>query len=411
MVGSGTANFERRGFSRVSEQVPAVARAMNIVLDRRKAAGLPTFNMNQGLVRSSTSKAVSGASSTLASDELWRMGPVEGIAALRSEIARWRGTQFSTPISAANVLITCGANNAHLLLLTLLSDPGDLVLLPRPYFFNHANLIRQSNRALVSPKITVCRRGQIPVAHLSTTRLELLGADRAKYLLLSNPHNPTGARFAESDLTSLGSWCGSRGMSLVVDESYCGSESLGDRPSGWASLDSTIILGSLSKSVCLGDLRLGYVLASEEAIERMIRLQDNIVICPSVHAQEMALAVVRRRDELFRQTWQELRERSELLDWTFSKGRLSGVFGREAVFKWLRVPAGISDERFVLALAESTGVISTPGTAYGCPGYFRISYGMLPSLTDTGAAAERICSFFEDVRGGGVRDPERAFVP
>lgn len=369
----------------------AVAHEMNNIIASRRAAGLPVYNMNQGLVR--TNAAIESENKRLLgsvnSVELWEMGRVPGLDELREEVAAWRGEVFGQSISKENVFITVGASNAFLLSVLALTNSRDKIQFITPYFFNHANAADLLDRQ----KTLIPLRAEDSFS-IDSNKIATEWDSTTKLMVLSNPHNPTGVHFSRREMQRLESQIALLGGHLIVDESYTGFVYNDECAEGAAfDLTTTILQGSFSKVLSLGDLRLGYSIANAELIEQFVNLQDNLVICPSVLLQRLALQVIKQRDILLPGVKEELKRRSEIFDEALTTTPHTLRFsGNSGVFKWIELSPHFDDEAFVLHLAHSTGVIGTPGAAYGAPKWIRLTYGMLDDGIHLAKACDQLRS-------------------
>ena len=80
--------------------------------------------------------------------------PDEGIPELRAAIGEKLARENGIDPAGREIMVTAGANMGMLNALIAITDPGDEVILPRPYFFNHEMAIRMAGAA---PRIVPCR--------------------------------------------------------------------------------------------------------------------------------------------------------------------------------------------------------------------------------------------------------------
>ena len=115
-------------------------------------------------------------------------GPVLGLPALRSEIA-WRSSAlYGGEIRPDEVAVTAGCNQAFCAAIMTLAAPGDAVLLPVPWYFNHKMWLDMTGiEAIPLP----CGPGMLPDPHAARARM----SPRVRAIVLVTPNNPTGAEY------------------------------------------------------------------------------------------------------------------------------------------------------------------------------------------------------------------------
>jgi aspartate/methionine/tyrosine aminotransferase len=375
---------------------PPIADTLNIIRDYRIEHGLPVINCNQGLVRPNdewialTRRWLIEAASIV---EPWSMSRVAGIAELRQTVADWRNSLWTQEISGKNVLITMGANVAWNLVMKTISDVGDKIAITLPYFFNHFGSIKREMREPVFIDLEF----DAETESLRGNYKRALAVKDVRALLISNPHNPTGTHFSREIINEIERDCKKFSSWIVLDESYGAIE---QRDSEFTStgaginLNTTILIGSVTKSLALGDLRVGYVIAHEDVINKLRGFADDEYICISQAMQFVAAKAIENRSIVHSSVEESLKmKRRALNSLLTAHSPLKLGQGSSAVFGWIKLPNAVDDTVMVRELASKYGVLVTPGTSYGSPGFLRIGYGMCCNTTETERAAQHICSY------------------
>ena len=217
-------------------------------------------------------------------------GPVEGLPALVDAIAAKLAAENRIPNRGNRILVTAGSNLAFMNAVLAVTDPGDEIILPVPYYFNH-------EMAIVMAGCTA-----VPVATDANyqLRLDALAAaitPRTRAIVTVSPNNPTGAVYPESDLRAVNALCRDRGIYHVHDEAY-EYFVYDDAPKHFSpgSIDGaaewTVSLFSLSKAYGMASWRVGYMVIPEALWEAVNKIQDTILICASHPAQQAAIAAL-----------------------------------------------------------------------------------------------------------------------
>jgi aspartate/methionine/tyrosine aminotransferase len=248
-----------------------------------------TLSLGQGMVGwGPPDTVISAAQQALQSDpQIHRYGPVEGLPPLRAAIASHLHHQHGLDLEASAVLVTAGSNMAFNAVVQVLCDPGDEVILPVPYYFNHAMAIRLAGGVPVAVDA-----GVIP----DPERLAAAITPRSRAIVTVSPNNPSGAVFPREVLKAINQLCAERGLLHISDEAYAlfryGTAEHWSPGSAPGSGAHTVTLGSLSKSHGMAGWRLGYAAAPRTLMAELAKVQDTILICAPQLSQHAGLAAL-----------------------------------------------------------------------------------------------------------------------
>ena len=317
-------------------------------------------------------------------------GPVLGLPALRAEVAARWSRDYGGEVHADDVAITSGCNQAFATAVATLAAPGDEVIVPVPWYFNHAMWLAQSGvRAVPLP----CGLGMVPDAAAA----EALIGPRTRAVALVTPNNPTGAEYPAGTLDAFLDLCAARGIALIVDETYRDFDSRGGAPHGLFARDwqgTLIQLYSFSKAYRLTGHRVGAMVADPARLAEAEKVLDTVTICPNQIGQRAALWGMRNLGG-----WLE-GERAEIL----ARGAaitsaLAGLPGWRpitsgAYFAYAAHPWDGPSEAVARALAAEHGVLALPGTMFlpgGDDGALRIAFANLDAA-GIGTLRERLAA-------------------
>ena len=324
-----------------------------------------------------------------------RYGLLEGEPALRDAYAEELRLTYGGDVAAEDVRITAGANTAFNLAMSAIAAPGDAVLLPAPWFFNHQmSLALRGVEALALP----CRpdAGFLPDFDQAAAML----GPRVRALVLVTPNNPTGAVMPPELIARFAELCRERGTWLVLDETYRDflPEAHGAphdlfQRGDWR--DFVVQIYSFSKAYCIPGHRMGAVTAGPAFTDAFMKAVDNIQICPPrppQHGLAWAIPALRSWRRAQARTMQQRGEAIRACLRTAPAWQLDAQGG---YFAWLRIPASAPDAATVAELlARDHGVVTLPGSVFGPGGdrHLRLAY---PQLTedDMAEAARRLHAF------------------
>ena len=307
-----------------------------------------------------------------------------------------------------NVLATCGSAEANLLAVLALVQPGDTVVVDMPNYMQVWGLLRLRGARVLEAWRSPVEGWRLPVDKL----VGLVEEHRPRAVFVTNPNNPTGSAAYERELEELAEAARRAGSVLVFDEVYRGLEHATGRrvPSivEVAGLDAAVAVGGLSKVYGLPGLRVGWLVAGEETVERAWSVKDYTTIAvpmlgdriasrvlgsPDVRAalEERARRIVRANLETLRRLLAEPGYRGLLEPYWPAAGAY--LLAR---VPWTRETMGLAERLF-----QRRSVLVNPGECFMLPGTLRIGLGVDPTRFP-GMAAELLeaLRIERDGRGG-----------
>ncbi len=373
---------------RESRRLAAVQPPVIPIVGRWTAETPGTISLGQGIVSYApppeVNEAVRRFGSAL-SDH--RYGPVEGlpalVAALESKLARENGI-VARP--ASRVVVTAGGNLAFVNAVLAVTDPGDEVILPAPYYFNHEMAIVIAGAVPIGVR---CQRNY----QLDLQAIADAITPRTRAVVTVSPNNPTGAVYSEPSLRALSALCAERGVFHIHDEAYeyftYGEAKHFSPGSIDGAASYTISLFSLSKAYAMASWRLGYMVIPDSLWDAVNKIQDTLLICPPAVSQHAALAALAVGRDYPRAHLAELDTLRRHIFAALSDPAVPcGVPLVEGAFYYLvRVHTPLDSMTVVERLIKEHRVATVPGSAFADtnPCSIRISYGALdPATVDEG---------------------------
>lgn len=223
--------------------------------------------------------AVQAARQALEEPSTHLYGADAGLPPLREALSLWLARHHGLEVDpATEMLITAGANQAFMLAALTLLDPGDKVLLPSPFYFNHEMAVRIAGGVPVEVPLREDKGFQLILSDL-----EPYLETQPRALVVVSPNNPTGAVYEPEELRHIAAAVTSRGITIVSDETYqdftyqdAKHLSLGSLPEARSHV---ITIGSFSKTFSLTGWRVGYLLAQPAFVEQALKVQDSMLVC------------------------------------------------------------------------------------------------------------------------------------
>ncbi|MHB8054691.1 MAG: pyridoxal phosphate-dependent aminotransferase [Candidatus Aminicenantales bacterium] len=287
--------------------------------------------------------------------------------------------------------VTPGANQAVYIALAALADPGDEVILFKPYFFNNLMALQ-----LLGLKPVLVEAGPDGAIEPGDVRRRI--GSRTRAMILISPNNPTGAVADRNVLDELLRLAREHRLVLISDEAY--RDFAWDSPhvSPLAS-DSENVIGifSFSKSFGMAGWRLGFMSAPRELIVQAVKAADTLHICPPVPAQMLAEEILVSEPaypEQFRKDMKEARDRLiAALRPLHERGLIGKLRGAGGFYLFIRLEPEIARSGWEIArrLVDEFALAVVPGEAFGMDEhpYLRLSYGNIRAA-EMGPAADRL---------------------
>ncbi|XP_009362061.2 aromatic aminotransferase ISS1 [Pyrus x bretschneideri] len=330
-----------------------------------------------------------------------RYGADEGIPELREALVQ--KLHRENKLYKSSVMVTAGANQAFVNLALTLCDAGDSVVMFAPYYFNAYMSLQMTGvtNILVGP-------GHPKTLYPDADWLEKTLSETKptpKLVTVVNPGNPSGTYIPDSLLKRISDICRDAGSWLVVDNTY-EYFMYDDLKHTCVEGNHIINIFSFSKAYGMMGWRVGYIAYPSEVEgfgTQLLKVQDNIPICASIISQHLALHSLEMGPEWVTERVKGLVKNREIVLEALSPLGNNAVKGGEgAIYLWAKLPDKyVDDDKFVHWLAHRHGVVVIPGSACGCPGNVRISFGGLVE-DDCKSAAERLRRGLEELIRDGM---------
>jgi aspartate aminotransferase len=302
-----------------------------------------------------------------------------GYQETRNAVAEYLSKEHGVQITGDLVVMTCGAGGGLNILFKTLLDPGDEVVVPAPYFVEYGFYADNSGGVLK------------PVRTAADFSLDLAAIDEAisentKIVLINSPNNPTGRVYDGAAITALGDLLEGKSREfgqeiyLVSDEPY--SKIVYDGiavPSVFQAYTNSVLVTSYSKDLSIAGERLGFV-ALNPKLAPLDETANGLVFANRILGFVNAPSLIQRVVTHLQGVASDMdayRAKRDLIC-----NMLAGMgyeFTRPEGAFYLFPKAPIEDVRFVKELQEEH-ILVVPGSGFGGPGYFRISYSVADSV-------------------------------
>ncbi|MFB2835555.1 aspartate aminotransferase [Floridanema evergladense] len=301
--------------------------------------------------------------------------PFEGTASFRRTITDWYQRRYGVeldPSSEALPLLGSKEGLTHLAIAYI--NPGDLVLVPSPAYPAHFRgpviaggevyslILKPENDWLID-------LGAIPDEV----------AQRAKILYFNYPSNPTAATAPREFFEEIVAFARKHEIMLVHDLCYAELAFDGYQPTSLLEISGAKEIGvefhTMSKTYNMAGWRVGFVVGNRHIIQGLRTLKTNLDYGIFAALQSAAETALKLPDVYLQEVQERYRLRRDfLIDGLASLG-WNVPKTKATMYLWVPCPFGVGSTDFALSVLQQTGVVVTPGNAFGVAGegYVRIS--------------------------------------
>ena len=285
-------------------------------------------------------------------------------------------------VQPENVATAPGCSGANFLAFAALIDAGAEVLVERPVY---DPLVAAVEMLGGRPRFFDRRLeegfafdpGRVAAAMTPATRL----------IVVSSPHNPSGALASEADFAALARVAERAGALVLVDEVYLDLVSA-PRPRPAATLSPVFVSSnSLTKAYGLSSLRCGWTLASPEVTEWIRRARDVVDVSGAIPAERLARLAFERLPALAERARRIVQANRRAFDRVLAGHPRLECTPTAATIAFPRFRDGRDAAPFTDRLMRDRGVAVVPGSFFGAPAHFRIALGGPPGLVAEGLEA------------------------
>jgi len=292
-----------------------------------------------------------------------------GIPELREAISQNYESLYGVKIPPTRVIVTMGSSPALYLSIISLIEPGEEVIITDPHYACYPQIIKIAGGTPKTFRIYEQEGFQIDIG-----RLKKAISPKTKAILINSPANPTGVVLRPEVMKEIAEL----GVFVISDEIYHGLVYGGEVRTIYEFTQRAFTVNGFSKFYSMTGWRLGYLIAPEEFIRPIQKLQQNLFISPNTFVQRAGV-------EALRQAGPKALEMRELFD-ERRKTMIEGLKGLG--FKIKSEPEGAfyvfvdakelnpNSHELAFDILEKARVAITPGIDFGDggEGYLRLSY-------------------------------------
>ncbi len=374
----------------VAQRLSAVKPSATVAVAQRarelKAEGVDVLSFSVGEPDFDTPAHIREAAKRAIDDGATRYTAARGIPELLTAICEASaGRRGGVTHEPSGVVVSVGAKHTLFNLALALYDEGDEVLIPAPYWVSYPEQVR-----LAGAEPVILPTHESEGFRLTPDALAAAITPKTKALLLCSPSNPTGSAYTGAQLRALADVVAKHDLWVIVDEIYGQLVYDGFEQKSFLEVapelrDKTIIVDGVSKTFAMTGWRIGWMLAPDYVAKACEKIQGQATTNPATVSQYAAIAALQG-------PWGPIEEmraafearRSIVIDGLngidgiscrmpegafYAFANVEGLLGKRAGEQVLQTDLDVAGY-----LLENARCAVVPGTAFGAPGFVRISY-------------------------------------
>jgi aspartate aminotransferase len=387
---------------RVARMSPSPTMAIDAKAKSLAAQGLDVVNFGAGEPDFDTPAHIAEAGIEAIRQGKTRYTAAGGTAELKAAVIERLRIEVGHRYEPAEVLISVGAKHSLYNAIMAIVSPGDGVLLPVPYWVSYPEQIRLADGEV---ELVPIRRSD---GVLTRADLEARVTSRSRGIILNSPSNPSGAVIPPEELQAIAQFAIERDLWVISDEIYgrliyddAQQVSIASFP---GMRERTLVINGVSKAYAMTGWRIGYAAGPRPIIEAMSSLQSQSTSNPTSIAQAAAEAALTGPQEAVEAMRQEFDRRRRFAVERINQIRgLKAAVPKGAFYLWVDMSGLIGQtvagrrienaDDLALAWLEEARVAVVPGSGFGMPHFFRLSYAT--SLERIATGLERMAALVE----------------
>ncbi|MEM9192783.1 MAG: pyridoxal phosphate-dependent aminotransferase [Myxococcota bacterium] len=378
-------NFTPQLSSRLDQIVPSATVAISQRANELRAEGVDVLSFSVGQPDFEPPRHILDAAKAAVDKGVSKYTAARGVVELRRAICAESLARRGHEHQPSEVVVSVGAKHSLFNVALALFNPGDEVVVPAPYWVSYPEQVRLAgaNPVIVPPAPEDGFR-------LTPQTLEKALSPKTKALILCSPSNPTGAAYSADELAAIGKLALDRGFWIITDEIYGRLVYGGFEQRSLLTVlpelrDRLVVVDGVSKTYAMTGWRIGWILAPEALAKACDTIQGQSTTNPAAIAQQAALAALtgpQDEVEAMRQAFEERRSvivnGLNAIDGIECAMPVGAFYAFPDVTKLIGKSANgtvlADDLAFARYLLDEARCAVVPGSAFGAPGYLRVSY-------------------------------------
>jgi LL-diaminopimelate aminotransferase len=316
--------------------------------------------------------------------------PFEGTAGFRQTITEWYQRRYNVslnPDSEALPLLGSKEGLTHLALAYV--NPGDVVLVPSPAYPAHFRGPAIAGADIYS---VILKPENNWVINLADIPQEV--AEKAKILYFNYPSNPTAATAPREFFEQVVDFARHYNIMLVHDLCYAELAFDGYQPTSLleipGAIDFSVEFHTLSKTYNMAGWRVGFVVGNRHIVQGLRTLKTNLDYGIFRALQTAAQTALQLPDVYLHEVQARYRTRRDFLIDGLAELGWDVPKPKATMYLWVPCPPGVGSTDFAFSVLQQTGVVVTPGNAFGAGGEGYVRVSLIAECDRLGEALRRL---------------------
>ena len=384
---------------RVQRIKPSQTLAVTARAKALRAAGRDIIGLGAGEPDFDTPEHIKQAAIEALHEGFTKYTAVDGTPELKQAVVDKFARENQLTYVPEQVLVSCGGKHSFYNLVQALLDPGDEVIFPGPYWVSYPDMVLLADGTPV-----IIEAGLSQGFKISAQQLDEAITPRTRMVVLNSPSNPTGVAYSRAELAALGEVLRHHPRVVIATDDMYEHILWSDEP--FANIlnacpdlyERTIVLNGVSKAYSMTGWRIGYAAGPKRLIQAMKNIQSQSTSNPTSISQVAATAALSGDQSCIQSMLKAFKERHDFV--VSGLNAIKGVRCLPSQGAFYSFPNmqdaiaaldGVNDDIDLAEyLLERAGVALVPGSAFGAPGYLRLSFAT--SLDNLRAALGRVGS-------------------
>lgn len=378
----------------------SITLALTAKAGQLKAKGIDVISFGVGEPDFNTPQNIINAAILAMNEGKTKYTAVSGIVDLKEAIAKKFYKDNGLRYEVENIIVSTGGKQCLFNVFAAILNPGDEVLIPKPYWVSYPELVKLNDGIPVF--VETDREEDFKVNYKN---LEKYVTNKTKAIVLNSPNNPTGSIYSEEELIEIAAFAKKYDLYIISDEMYEKLIYGSNKHVSIASLSEdafsrTIVINGLSKAYAMTGWRVGYAAGKKEIIKLMNNIQSHTTSNVNSIAQYASLEALTgpqnemkiMQDEFDkrRKTMMKLLDEIISVSYIEPKGAFYVLVNIEEVIKKYNMKGS---NEFCEKLLEKESVVVIPGLAFGEDNSIRLSYAT--SMDNIERGLNRISNFIK----------------
>lgn len=377
--------------ARVQRIKPSPTLAVAAKADELKAAGKDIISLSVGEPDFDTPDFIKEAAIKAIRDGLTKYTAVDGTASLKKAIINKFERDNKLQYKPDQIIVSCGAKHSLYNLFQALINHGDEVIIPAPYWVSYPDMVKLAD----GTPVIISTRFEDKFK-ITPQQLRSAITPKTRLFIINSPSNPTGIAYSANELRALAEvLLDYPNIIVATDDIY--EHTLWTKSSFVNILnacpdlyDRCIVVNGASKAYAMTGWRIGFAAGPAKIVAAMKKAQSQSTSNPCSIAQAATVAALNGDQSCTAHMTEAYKERHDYIVGELEKmPGIKCLHSDGTFYSFPSVEKVMKDDmEFSEYLLNEAEIAVVPGSAFGTPGYIRISYAT--SMQDIKKAMERM---------------------